>query len=158
LTASPQHRHPMARLAGTVTRLPRYLNLAQKLARDSRVPASRRVTLVAGIGYVVSPFDLIPGIIPVAGQLDDLAALLIALRHALEGCPEDVAQSHMDGVGLNRTALDADIRTLAVAAMWLVIKAGTLGMRVAEVPFRKAVSAGHVAGAKLATAARRKLP
>jgi uncharacterized membrane protein YkvA (DUF1232 family) len=149
----------MARLAGTVTRLPRYLNLAQRLARDSRLPASRKVALAAGIGYVVSPFDLIPGIIPVAGQLDDLAALLLALRHALEGCPEDVAQGHMDGVGLTRTALDADIRTVAVAAIWIVVAAASLGKRVAAVPFRTVAAAGRqVAGTRVAQEARRRLP
>jgi uncharacterized membrane protein YkvA (DUF1232 family) len=149
----------MARLAGTVTRLPRYLNLAQRLARDSRLPASRKVALAAGIGYVVSPFDLIPGIIPVAGQLDDLAALLLALRHALEGCPEDVAQGHMDGVGLTRTALDADIRTVAVTAIWIVVAAASLGKRVAAVPLRTVAAAGRqVAGTRVAQEARRRLP
>jgi uncharacterized membrane protein YkvA (DUF1232 family) len=132
----PRRRHPIARLAGVLARLPRYLNLAQGMVRDPSVPAAGKAALAGGIGYVFSPLDLIPGIIPVLGQLDDLAALLLGLRLALNLSPAETAQAHMDRVGLNRAALDADLRTVAVASVWVVQKTASLGARILGGPLR----------------------
>jgi uncharacterized membrane protein YkvA (DUF1232 family) len=112
----------MMRLAGTVGRLPRYLRLARALFDDPAVPRARKVALAAGIGYVLMPFDLIPGIIPIAGQLDDLAALLLGLRHALRGTPPSVARGHLDRLDLTESDLDADIANVGAAAGWLARK------------------------------------
>lgn len=126
----PRHpHHPVVRLAGTLARLPRYLNLAQALVREPALSGGRKAALAAGIGYVLLPLDLVPGIIPIAGQLDDLAALLLGLRQALNGCPPEVAERHLARVGLSRTALDADLRTVAVTSVWLVRRIGALGAR-----------------------------
>src|SRR3712207_5606231 len=67
------------RLKGAVRRLPRYLRLTWNLARDERVPRGAKAFLVVGGAYALSPIDLIPGIIPVAGQIDDVLVLLVAL-------------------------------------------------------------------------------
>lgn len=133
---SRRRRHPLVRLAGTVARLPRYLNLAQGLAREPAVAAQHKAALGLGIGYAVLPFDLIPGIIPVVGQLDDLAALLLGIRHTLRACPDDVAAAHLERVGLKATALDDDLRTVAVATVWLASSAASLGARAARAPLR----------------------
>lgn len=121
--------HPLARLGGTVARLPRYLKLANGLARDPAVPALRKTALLGGIGYAVLPFDLLPGIIPIIGQLDDLAALLLGLRAALEGCPPEAARMHLTRVGLSETAVDADLQTVREAAAWLLKGGIILGLR-----------------------------
>lgn len=134
-------RHPVARLAGVVTRLPRYLKLALGLARDSRVPGGAKVALAAGIGYVAMPVDLVPGIIPVAGQLDDLAALLLALRQAVRASPAEVAREHLDRTGLSEGALDADLRTLAVVAVWVASRTFAFGARVVGLSVRGLLSA-----------------
>jgi uncharacterized membrane protein YkvA (DUF1232 family) len=126
----------MIRLAGTVARLPRYLNLAQALARDPAVPRRQKAILGAAIGYAILPVDLIPGIIPVVGQLDDLAALLLGLRRALAGCPPDLSRAHLDRVGLSAMALDADLETVRLTAIWLARGGVALGRRVLSVPLR----------------------
>lgn len=131
-----RRRRPLARLAGTIARLPRYLNLAQRLLRDKTISPSRKAALGLGMGYVALPFDLIPGIIPVLGQLDDLAALLLGLRTALHGCSPESADAHLTAVGLSRSALDADVRTVQVAGIWLITGAAKLGLRAAALPFR----------------------
>src|SRR5438067_3497780 len=131
-----RRRHPLIRLAGTVARLPRYLNLAQGLAREPAVAAQHRAALGLGIGYAVLPFDLLPGVIPVVGQLDDLAALLLGIRHTLRACPPDVAAGHLSRVGLKATALDDDLRVVAVATVWLVSGAASLGLRAVRAPGR----------------------
>jgi uncharacterized membrane protein YkvA (DUF1232 family) len=138
----PRHpSHPVARLAGVLTRLPRYLNLAQRLARDGELAAARKVALAAGIAYVVSPVDLVPGIIPVLGQLDDLAALLLGLRQALNGCSPESRAEHLEHAGLSESALDADIHTIAVVTMWLGVSAARLGARALALPVRTALAA-----------------
>jgi uncharacterized membrane protein YkvA (DUF1232 family) len=146
-------RHPLVRLAGTVARLPRYLNLAQALARDPTIAARRKSALGLGIGYAVLPLDLIPGVIPVVGQLDDLAALLLAIRHALGGCSREEAAAHLARAGLAPTALDADLRTVAVAGIWLVARTARLGTRVAAAPLR--LLAGVVSSRRARAACRR---
>ena len=60
--------------------------------RAERLSRSRQAALVAGAVYLVSPIDLVPGFIPVAGQLDDAVAVLLALRLALGGLPPDRAR------------------------------------------------------------------
>ena len=56
-----------------VRRLPGYGRLAWRLARDPRLSRRRRTAVAAAAAYLISPIDLVPGIIPVAGQLDDAA-------------------------------------------------------------------------------------
>jgi uncharacterized membrane protein YkvA (DUF1232 family) len=124
-----RRRHPLLRLAGTVARLPRYVKLAQALAREPALSARHKAALSLGLGYVALPVDLIPGVIPVLGQLDDLAALLLGLRHALRACPPEVARAHLARAGLAETALDADLRTVAVAGTWVVAGAAVVGAR-----------------------------
>jgi uncharacterized membrane protein YkvA (DUF1232 family) len=116
--------------------LPRYLKLAHALAGDPSVSALRKGALVGGIGYAVLPFDLLPGIIPIVGQLDDLAALLLGIRVALTGCPPDVVQQHLARVGLSETAIDADLQTVREAAAWLLKGGVRLGVRGALAPLR----------------------
>jgi uncharacterized membrane protein YkvA (DUF1232 family) len=133
VSKNPQrHRKPLARLAGTLARMPRYLNLGQRLIRDSSISPARKLALGAGIGYVALPFDLIPGVIPVLGQLDDLTALLLGLQTALNGCDASARHAHLEAAGLSEDALSQDIRTAQVTAVWLVATAAALGVRLAR--------------------------
>src|SRR5688572_14746864 len=77
----------MDRFWAAVRRLPRYIFLGTNLVRDDRVPARVKAMLAVGGVYAISPIDLVPGIIPVAGQLDDLVVVLVALRAAIRACP-----------------------------------------------------------------------
>lgn len=128
--------HPMVKLAGTVARLPRYLKLAHALAKDSTIPPWRKAALAVGIGYAVLPFDLLPGVIPIAGQLDDLAALLLGIRQALRGCSAEAAQAHVARAGLTEAALDADLVVVRQTGVWLVKQGALLGVRAVTAPFR----------------------
>lgn len=103
-------------------RLPRYLKLAANLARDPEVPKRAKAVLAVGGIYTVSPIDLVPGIIPVAGQLDDLLVLLLALRTAARACPPAVAAAHLDRVGLEKTNFDDDLSAAKETARWLAVK------------------------------------
>jgi uncharacterized membrane protein YkvA (DUF1232 family) len=56
--------------------IPDCVVLFKRLLRDPRVPLRAKVALALLLPYLLSPFDLIPDFIPVAGQLDD--AILVA--------------------------------------------------------------------------------
>lgn len=138
LGAPPPHADPDAaaaaeteRLKGALRRLPKYLRLTWNLARDERVPRSAKTYLVIGGVYAVSPIDLIPGIIPVAGQLDDILVLLVALRQAINVCPAPVAAEHLERVRLLPADLDDDLDAAGATAKRLAAKGLRAGGRLA---------------------------
>lgn len=90
-------------------RLPAYSRLAWALVRDPRVAPAPKALVFGGVAYLLSPLDLIPGFIPLLGQLDDLAVALWSLRTALRAAPTEVAEGHLARQGLSWEVLDADL-------------------------------------------------
>ncbi len=131
----------VARFWETLRRLPRYLTLGVNLARDDRLPTSARAAVIAGGVYAVSPIDLVPGIIPVAGQLDDMVVILLALRRAIRACPPALAEEHLTRAGVRRGDFDDDLATCRAAAVWLARKGLRFGGRVAAGAGRRLWSA-----------------
>jgi uncharacterized membrane protein YkvA (DUF1232 family) len=48
----------------------------------------------AALLYVVSPLDLIADVIPILGQLDDIAVILFAVDILVRSSPPDVVEEH----------------------------------------------------------------
>lgn len=105
-----------------IKRLPSYLRLAMAIARDPQVPKQAKVVLGFGAGYAISPIDLVPGVIPVAGQLDDLYAVLTALQQSLKRMPDDVADRHLASSGVTRESIDRDLQTVRNLVRKAVVK------------------------------------
>jgi len=80
--------------------LPDLTVLLFRLIRDSRVPISCKVIAVLGIGYALSPIDLIPSLLvgPI-GLVDDLLVVSAALSKILNQVHPDVVRSHWSGQG-----------------------------------------------------------
>jgi len=77
--------------------LPDCVVLCSRLLRDSRVPRHRKALIVALVGYLAMPFDLVPDFIPVAGQLDDVVIAALVLRSLLRGGGESIIREHWPG-------------------------------------------------------------
>ena len=77
--------------------LPDLVRLLRGLARDPRVPRGSKWLLGFAALWVISPIDLIPEFIPVAGPLDDIVVVALVLRHVLKRAGRAVAQEHWTG-------------------------------------------------------------
>ncbi len=135
---------PNEHLSTFVRRLPAYARLAWNLGRDPLLSRARRGAVLAAAGYLISPVDLIPGIIPVLGQLDDLLVLLAALRFALQGLDPEQRAVHLAAVGLSDELLLEDVQTLGLTAAWLAragartaVRIGTFGLRTSATIARR---------------------
>ena len=71
--------------------------LFTRLARDRRVSRRHKWLLVALVGYLSLPFDLIPDFIPVAGALDDAILVAIVLRTVLRKAGRELVREHWPG-------------------------------------------------------------
>jgi uncharacterized membrane protein YkvA (DUF1232 family) len=125
-------RKVMARFIGVVTRVPRYLRLGWHLMSDPTVSGRGKAALGGGLAYAISPIDPVPGFIPVIGQLDDLAVLLLAVRTALKSCPTEVADRRLHEAGLSWDTLERDLVTLRATTIWVTRRGGALAVRVGK--------------------------
>jgi uncharacterized membrane protein YkvA (DUF1232 family) len=72
--------------------------LSLRLARDPRVPLFPKLLLAVGIIFIVSPINWIPNFIPVLGQMEDLALLVLVLNLYLKSVPPGLRSEHEAGV------------------------------------------------------------
>jgi uncharacterized membrane protein YkvA (DUF1232 family) len=77
--------------------LPNLIKLLGRLLEDPRVPRRSKIVVGAVVAYVLSPIDLLPEFIPIAGVLDDLFLVIFALHHLIERAGEEVVVEHWDG-------------------------------------------------------------
>ncbi len=87
--------------------IPDCLVLLRRLLADDRVPRRRKLVLLALVGYLSLPFDLVPDFIPVAGQLDDVIVAALALRYVLRAGGPELLREHWPGPDVS---LDAVVR------------------------------------------------
>ena len=77
--------------------IPDCVVLLRRLLGDDRVPRRRKLVLVALAAYLATPIDLVPDLIPVAGQLDDAIVAALALRFALRSGGPELLREHWPG-------------------------------------------------------------
>ena len=133
---------PREEFSTLVRRLPKYGRLAWALARDPRLSRVRRAAVLAAAAYVVSPIDVVPGIIPVAGQLDDLLIALAAIRLALDGLKPEVRAERLAAAGLTQDDVATDFRTAVEIGRWM----GRTGLRLGREVARSALEVGAQVG------------
>lgn len=86
--------------------------LGWRLMRDPRVPRRHRAVLLAAVGYVVSPVDLIPDPLPIIGEVDDLLVITAGVAWILRVAPRDVVDGHLAELGITRPDLEGALVTV----------------------------------------------
>lgn len=99
-TYTPENRREAKGfLRGTIMLIPNFLKLLGRLFKDSRVPMAEKAMVVGAIAYVISPLDLLPDVIPIIGQVDDLYLIGLVVLRLLARTDDAVLQEHWDGRG-----------------------------------------------------------
>ena len=71
------------------------LRLVFYLLRDPEVPFYLKLLPFTAVLYALFPFDLLPDLAPIIGQLDDITALLVGSKIFIELAPPEVVARHM---------------------------------------------------------------
>ena len=100
------------RMARIVVKLPTYARIVWGLVRDPRTPIGLKAMLAAALAYVVMPVDMIPDVIPILGQADDLTVLLLVLDLFIQNAPPEVRAEHSARARNGTADLDRDIARL----------------------------------------------
>ena len=137
---------PRERFAATLRHTPAYARLAWHLAREPLLSRMRKAAVVAAAGYLASPVDLVPGVIPVLGQLDDLAFAIAAIKLALAGLTPEKRHAHLLAVGLDDADLSEDLRTIGATTAWTLRAGGRTSARALNAGGRIAVRGGRLLG------------
>lgn len=77
--------------------VPNLLKLAYRLLRDHRIPAIEKIIFILMIGYVLFPLDLVPDLVPLAGQVDDVLLAALGLQRLLNAAGFEVASQNWEG-------------------------------------------------------------
>ncbi len=71
------------------------IKLLYHLMLDPRVHPLAKLIPIAAVVYVISPIDIVSDVIPVLGQLDDAAIVMLGLRMFFEVSPPDVVREYL---------------------------------------------------------------
>src|SRR5438067_1345784 len=113
-------------LRGRVSRLGTLLLALWKLLRHPATPGMARLAALVALAYALSPIDLIPDVVPLAGWLDDLLIVPTLIALAVRLTPRAQWQQHLadaerlTGPALRRIAWG----TVGVVALWLLLLLG----------------------------------
>src|SRR6266481_5233370 len=79
-----------------------HVRVTLRLLREPRVPFAFKLIPVLAAGYVISPLDFVPDVLPIIGQLDDIGIVFIALETFLRFSPVDAVEFHRAAVAEGR--------------------------------------------------------
>lgn len=115
------------RLRGWARAVKRDLTVLWLAARDPRVPLRAKALAVLALAYALSPIDLIPDLIPVLGQVDDLIFVPLLVWAALRCVPPPLlAELRAQALARDGERLPASrAGAVAVVVIW-VLAAGLL--------------------------------
>ena len=80
---------------GILGELVRNAQLVWRLLKDPRVPLPIKLIIPGVVGvYLLSPIDFMPDVLPLIGQIDDIAVLFGGVMLFIQMCPPDVVDEH----------------------------------------------------------------
>ena len=86
--------HPAVLRAGGLMAVLRQARLTFRLLRDERVPVAAKLLVPGALAYLISPLDLVPDLIPLLGQVDDIGLVLLAVAAFVKMCPSHIVSEH----------------------------------------------------------------
>lgn len=90
-----QPQTPASRDPNWIAAQVRKLRLSWRLLRDPLVPLWVKLVPLGAIAYVLLPIDIIPDVLPIVGQLDDVGVLLFGLQWFVALCPSSIVRGHL---------------------------------------------------------------
>lgn len=105
---------------------PDFFHLLCKLSVDKEVPSKKKIKLLAGIAYFISPIDLLPeAFLGAVGYLDDIALSAYILNDLINEIDPQIVRKHWAGeqdiLDLVKTIL-ANADKMIGGKMWKKIK------------------------------------
>ncbi|WP_432256522.1 YkvA family protein [Limimaricola sp. AA108-03] len=88
-------------------------------SRDRRTPLAAKLVAGAVAAYALSPIDLIPDVIPLLGQLDDLLIVPLGIMLALRLIPAPLMQEFREAA-LSRSRPRSSVAAAAVIGIWIL--------------------------------------
>lgn len=97
-----------------------YGKLILEIFKTLKLTKKQKMLLGAGLAYLISPIDLIPGVIPVLGQLDDIiVALTVLVKILKELSPED-RNSYLEKFAVTLEMIEEDLQFAKRLAFQLI--------------------------------------
>jgi uncharacterized membrane protein YkvA (DUF1232 family) len=90
-------RPGILQLGDALRLLPDVVRLLRRLAADPALPKGVRVRLALLLVYLLTPVDLVPDFIPVAGYADDAIVIAVALRSVSRRAGVQAIDRHWPG-------------------------------------------------------------
>ena len=66
------------------------------LLQSDKVSLKDKAIIIGALGYLISPLDIVPDAIPIAGLTDDLTVLLYALNKVWTSLDDDIKKQAQD--------------------------------------------------------------
>lgn len=98
------------RLRELLRLLPDVARLLRRLASDRSLPRGVRVRLWLLLGYLASPVDLVPDVVPVLGCADDVVVVALVLRSVVRRSGPGAVERHWPGTPEGLAALRRAVR------------------------------------------------
>ena len=76
-----------------------YILLLYQMIVSNIVPIADKASIIAALGYFISPLDIIPDIILGTGFIDDVSVMLIALRQVIKNITPEIKQQAKERLG-----------------------------------------------------------
>jgi uncharacterized membrane protein YkvA (DUF1232 family) len=74
------------------------VRLALRLLREPRVSRLAKGLPLLALAYLFSPLDIVPDVVPLLGQLDDLGFILLVLQAFRRLCPPAAVACHRGAI------------------------------------------------------------
>ncbi len=79
-----------------VSHIPNLISLYFRLLADKRIPILVRILPILATIYVISPIDILPGIVvPFLGWMEDIVIFYLCMRYFAHTVPREIIDEHI---------------------------------------------------------------